>query len=163
RTETGPLPCDDYRRNGSLYAVAYGKSDQHQHQSNYGESRRDRREKSLRSFFAHSYRAVHSREHTAYARRRSAGICRILSRASSDHKERASSICRVQHQLSRLSICFGDNNLLRTLLRSLSCVEDVASASCRGVEGRRSMIKHLVKLVWNRKRINFLITIEIFF
>jgi putative ABC transport system permease protein len=45
-------------------------------------------------------------------------------------------------------------------------VEDVATASGAGFErldsGRYTMIKHICKLVWNRKRINFLITLEIF-
>jgi putative ABC transport system permease protein len=41
-------------------------------------------------------------------------------------------------------------------------VEDVAAQSGAGAERRRAMIKHLCKLVWNRRRINFLITLEIF-
>jgi putative ABC transport system permease protein len=46
-------------------------------------------------------------------------------------------------------------------------MEDVAVASGTGIEGhdvrRYPMIKHLCKLVWNRRRINLLITLEIFF
>jgi putative ABC transport system permease protein len=41
-------------------------------------------------------------------------------------------------------------------------MEDVAPASCAGVARRGAMIRHLMKLVWNRKRFNFLITVEIF-
>src|SRR5262249_33920710 len=54
--------------------------------------------------------------------------------------------------------------LLRLVFRSLSGVEDVKAQSGSSVERswRLAMIKHLLKLVWNRKRINFLITLEIF-
>src|SRR5581483_4112522 len=38
-----------------------------------------------------------------------------------------------------------------------------ATAPGAGAQGRCAMIKHICKLVWNRKRINFLITLEIFF
>src|SRR5215510_16494925 len=55
-------------------------------------------------------------------------------------------------------------DLLRTVFGSLSSVEDVTTQSGSSFErsGRRAMIKHLLKLIWNRKRINFLITVEIF-
>jgi putative ABC transport system permease protein len=41
-------------------------------------------------------------------------------------------------------------------------VENVAVASRASIERSDAMIKHLCKLVWNRKRVNFLITLEIF-
>jgi putative ABC transport system permease protein len=41
-------------------------------------------------------------------------------------------------------------------------VADVALESGAGVEGSRAMIRHWMRLIWNRKRANFLIMVEIF-
>src|SRR5262249_17939432 len=51
--------------------------------------------------------------------------------------------------------------LFRLIVGSLSSVEDVSAASRSGAARGYAMIKHLIKLVWNRKRFNFLITLEI--
>ncbi len=42
-------------------------------------------------------------------------------------------------------------------------VADVAPESGAGAEGRPAMTRHLMRLIWNRKRQNFLLTVEIFF
>ena len=69
----------------------------------------------------------------------------------------------VSPELSNLPLWAGACGLLRPVLRRLPGVEDVAAASGPGAEGRLAMIRHLFKMVWNRKRTNFLITVEIFF
>ena len=51
---------------------------------------------------------------------------------------------------------------LRRLLRRLSGLAHVAPPPGRGPQGRTvAMIRHLVRLIWNRKRPNLLLTIEI--
>ena len=53
---------------------------------------------------------------------------------------------------------------VRADLRRLPGVADVAAQSCRCAQGRRfPMTRHLLRLIWNRKRQNFLLTLEIFF
>ena len=57
-----------------------------------------------------------------------------------------------------LAIVFG----LR--LRRVSGVAHVAAPPGRGAQGRTfAMIRHLLRLIWNRKRQNLLLTVEIFF
>src|SRR5262249_33211107 len=76
--------------------------------------------------------------------------------------ERVDPLCRISLQLPHLSLWTNDGNLLRPLLRRLPGLEDVAAASGRSFERRHKMIKHLLKMVWNRKRTNFFIILEIF-
>ncbi len=53
---------------------------------------------------------------------------------------------------------------VRADFRRLSGVADVAPQPGRRAEGRRvAMTRHLLRLIWNRKRQNFLLTVEIFF
>ena len=51
---------------------------------------------------------------------------------------------------------------LRPALRRLSGLAHVAASSRRRAERSRAMIRHLLRIVWNRRRTNLLIAIEIF-
>src|SRR5262249_28395498 len=80
-----------------------------------------------------------------------------------DQRERRDRLCGFSRQLSNLSLRASADHLPWSVFRRVPGLEDVAIASGRRAERRRPMIKHLIKLVWNRKRFNFLITVEFFF
>src|SRR5262249_58248512 len=89
---------------------------------------------------------------------------RLVISLERDQRERTDPLRRVPSDLPHLYLRAAARGLLRSVFGSLSGVEDVTAQSGSGIERswRRAMIKHLLKLVWNRKRINFLITLEIF-
>src|SRR4029077_7714685 len=51
--------------------------------------------------------------------------------------------------------------VLRRVVRGVSRMEDVAAPSGRGAARRCPMIRHLIRLGWNRKRSNALVVLEI--
>ena len=68
------------------------------------------------------------------------------------------------HQSARVRLRHGAGDGVRPDLRRLSGVAHVAAQPGRRAEGRRfPMTRHLLRLIWNRKRQNFLLTVEIFF
>ena len=56
----------------------------------------------------------------------------------------------------------GPGRDLRRLLWCVSGMADVTPPSSRGVEGRQPVIRHILRLMWHRKRHNVLIGLEIF-
>jgi putative ABC transport system permease protein len=51
---------------------------------------------------------------------------------------------------------------IRPAVGRVSGLAHVAAAPRAGAEGNRAMIRHVFKLIWNRKRTNFLMVLEIF-
>src|SRR5262249_46165037 len=156
-----------HHSDGSVYAAADDQPDQYQRQPHYGARQRDRRAQGVRRVFVDAGRTVHRRKCNFDASRRRHRVRDLALRAAVHHRKRLVPLCRVPPEPSYFPRRVHPGSLLRVAVRGLSCVEDVTIASGTGFEGRdarrRTMIKHLCKLVWNRKRINFLVTLEIFF
>ena len=68
---------------------------------------------------------------------------------------------RLAHQPPRLSLRAGAVARVRPAVRRLSRLAHGAAQPGRRAEGSRAMIRHLLRIVWNRRRANALIAIEI--
>ena len=76
--------------------------------------------------------------------------------------QRHCAIRRIPPEPSHLPLRLGDDSGLRSDFRRLPGLENVASAYRRGPQKEEAMIRHLCKLVWNRKRANALTAFQIF-
>src|SRR5205807_9998225 len=70
---------------------------------------------------------------------------------------------RLRHEHACLTLRDGHRGLLRSPIRRVSGLAHVAPRSGAGAARRCGMIRHLLKLVWHRKRANALVMTEIFF
>ena len=144
----------------AVRADSDGEPRQHQHQPDHGARLGDRRAQGVRRPGAHAGRPVPGREHPADARRRrcSGSCCRSSSLRA---LTRAASFSYAQFTLNLRVFAYGMALALRVRpdLRRLPGLADVAAQPGRRAEGRRlAMTRHLLRLIWNRKRQNFLLT-----
>ena len=71
---------------------------------------------------------------------------------------------QLRHQCAGLRLRHADRHRVRARVGRLPGVADVPPQPRRRTQGRRlTMTRHLLRLIWNRKRQNFLLTLEIFF
>ena len=149
----------------AVRADSHREPRQHQHQPHHGAGVGDRRAQGVRRAGADAGRAVPRREHPADARRRprsdsslSILALRAISQSGMFRYAHFTLNPRVFAYGMALAVVFGLD------LRRLPGVADVAAQPGRRAEGRRvPMTRHLLRLIWNRKRQNFLLTLEIFF
>ena len=78
------------------------------------------------------------------------------------HRERDRPLRRVPPEPPGLPLRRGDRAVLRRVLGRVPGLADVAPQPGAGAEGSEPMIRHYLKLIWNRKRSNLLIMVEIF-
>ena len=76
-------------------------------------------------------------------------------------RERPDPVRAVHDELPRVPLRPRPRGVLRPALRRLPGVAHVAAAPGAGAEGGVAMIRHLLRLVWNRKRSNLLVALEI--
>jgi putative ABC transport system permease protein len=76
---------------------------------------------------------------------------------------RLDSLCTIWAQLPHFYLCITDDGYFWNYFRCVSGLAYVQATSGASFERRCQMIRHLLKLIWNRKRSNFLIMLEIFF
>ena len=67
----------------------------------------------------------------------------------------------VRHELPHLPLRSGPRGVLWRPLRRLSGLAHVAAASGAGPQRSLAMIRHLLRIVWNRRRANALVALEI--
>ena len=79
-----------------------------------------------------------------------------------DQRERHDPVRVAAAQLPHLRLGRGARGRVRPALGRLSRLAHVAAAPGAGAEGSLAMIRHLFKLIWNRKRTNVLMMTEIF-
>ena len=85
-----------------------------------------------------------------------------FSRPTNTRCQRHCAIRRIPPEPPHLPLRLGDDPVLRSAFRHLSSLENVAPAYRRGTQKEEAMIRHLCKLVWNRKRANALTAFQIF-
>src|ERR1044072_2302588 len=90
------------------------------------------------------------------------GLCWLFLGSAIDLAKRIDSVCRISDEYQNLFVWFGAGDFLWPAFGRVPGVENVAASSSASLNRRSAMIKHLIKLIWNRKRVNFLITVEIF-
>ncbi len=84
------------------------------------------------------------------------GFVLSAARPARDHGERPHPLRAAPPQPPRLPLRGRHRRVLRRLLRGLPGLADVAPEPGAGLEGSLPMIRHYLKLIWNRKRSNLL-------
>ncbi len=161
----GPRPpAGDRAHRGGLpvHAAAGGEPHQPEHEPDHGTLVGDRRPQGLRRVVAHSGRPVHCRESGPDARRRGRRLRILRVAASRDQRKRRDSVRGAVPELPHLRLGRAAGRGLRPAVGRLPGLADVAHAPGAGAEGSRAMIRHVFRLIWNRKRTNFLMMTEIF-
>ena len=116
----------------------------------------------VRRVFAHLGGTIRGGERDSHALGRCLRAGSYFSRPTSARCQRHCAIRRIPPEPSYLPLRLGDDFGLRSDFRRVPGLENVASAHRRGTQKEEAMIRHLCKLVWNRKRANALTAFQIF-
>ena len=147
----------------TVHGPAHGQPGEYQSQPHPRPGVGDRRPQGVRRLVADAGRTVRGRKRRAHP-----GGRRDRSRpggggAGRDQCQRRHPLRPPRPEPPGLPLWLGHCPVLRPVLRGLSRLEDVPAPPRPGPSREACMTRHLLKLVWNRKRTNALLIVEIFF